>query len=70
MVNPTQVRVSGPLAEFGSGFASELLQQGYTTNPAGLQMNLMAHLSRWLADEGLDVCRLNDGEVHRCGDQT
>ena len=40
MVNPTQVRVSGPLAEFGSGFASELLRQGNKTNPAGLQMNL------------------------------
>ena len=65
MVNPTQVRVSGPLADFGSGFASELLRQGYTTNPAGLQMNLMAHLSRWLADEGLDVHRLSDTEAER-----
>ena len=65
MVNPTQVLVSGPLAEFGSGFASELLRQGYKTNPAGLQVNLMAHLSRWLADEGLDVRRLNDTEVER-----
>jgi integrase/recombinase XerD len=65
MVNPTHVPVSGPLAEFGSGFASELLQQGYKTNPAGLQMNLMAHLSCWLADEGLDVRRLSDTEVER-----
>ncbi len=65
MVNPTQVSVSGPLAEFGPGYASELLRQGYKTNPAGLQMNLMAHLSRWLADEGLDVHRLSDSEVER-----
>lgn len=65
MVNPTQVPVSGPLAEFGPGFASELLRQGYKTNSAGVQMNLMAHLSRWLADEGLDLHRLSDTEVER-----
>ena len=65
MVNPTQVPVSGPLAEFRSGFASELLRQGYKTTPAGVQMNLMAHLSRWLADQGLDVHRLSDTEVER-----
>jgi len=28
-------------------------------------MNLMAHLSRWLADEGLDVHELSDSEVKR-----
>jgi site-specific recombinase XerD len=28
-------------------------------------MNLMAHLSRWLADEGLDVHRLSDTEAER-----
>ena len=65
MVTPTQVPVSGPLAEFGPGFASELLRQGYTINPAGLQINLMTHLSCWLADEGLDVRRLSDTEVER-----
>ncbi len=65
MVNPTQVPVSGPLAQFRSGFASELVRQGYKTNPAGVQMNLMAHLSRWLSAEGLDVHRLSDTEVER-----
>ena len=65
MINPTQVLVSGPLAEFGPGYASELLRQGYKTNPAGVQMNLMAHLNRWLAAEGLDVHRLSDTEVER-----
>jgi integrase/recombinase XerD len=65
MVNPTQVPVSGLIAEFGPGFASALLRQGYKTKPAGVQMNLMAHLSRWLADEGLDVHQLSDTEVER-----
>lgn len=65
MLYPTQIPVSGPLAEFGSGFASELLRQGYTTKSACVQINLMAHLSRWLADQGLDVHRLSDTEVER-----
>ena len=55
MVNPTQVPVSGPLAEFGPGFASELLQQGYKTNPAGLQINLMAHTPPILARLSMDA---------------
>ena len=63
MLHPTQVPFFGPLADFASGFASELLRQGYTVNSARLQMNLMAHLSRWLMDEGLDVRSLSATEV-------
>lgn len=65
MFHSTQVPVSGPLADFAPGFASELLRQGYTANSARLQMNLMAHLSRWLASERLDLHRLSDTEVER-----
>lgn len=65
MVHPTQICVSGPLNEYAPGFASELLRQGYTANSARLQMHLMAHLSRWLGDEGLDVHRLIAAEVER-----
>jgi len=65
MVHPTQVLVSGPLADFALGFARELLRQGYTVNSACLQMNLMAHLSQWAADEGLDVNGLSDTELER-----
>lgn len=65
MVHPTRIRISGPLEVFAPGFASELLRQGYTHNSARLQMHLMAHLSRWLAGEGLDVHRLCTTEVER-----
>ncbi len=65
MVSPTQVPVSGSLADFAPGFASELLRQGYTANSARLQMYLMAHLSRWLTGEGLDAHNLCTTEVAR-----
>jgi site-specific recombinase XerD len=65
MLHPTQIHVSGPLKEFAPGFANELLRQGYTANSARLQMRLTAHVSRWLACEGLDAQGLNSIEVKR-----
>lgn len=47
--------VSGPLKPLTSDFARELLRQGYTKESALHQIHLVAHLSRWLTDEGLDV---------------
>ncbi len=52
------VRFSGPLEFYAAGFASELLQLGYTSNGARAQLRLVAHLSRWLADRGLGVAVL------------
>lgn len=65
MAHPSRIQVSGPLEVFAAGFASELSRQGYTPNSAGGQMRLMAHLSRWLADEGLDASGLSTAEVAR-----
>ena len=65
MVHPTQIPVSGPLAEFAAGFANQLLQQGYTANSARSQMYLMGHLSRWLSNERLNVNAFRDAEVER-----
>lgn len=64
-VDPSRVRVSGPLEAFAAGFAGDLSRQGYTQNSARLQMHLMAHLSRWLAVEGLPAQRLGTSEVER-----
>jgi integrase/recombinase XerD len=47
--------VSGPLESLASDFTRELLRQGYTKGSALHQIHLVAHLSRWLTDEGLDV---------------
>ena len=53
MSDPRAVRMSGPLTVWVEGFCAELDGQGYTRDSAGIQMQLMAHLSRWLAGEGL-----------------
>jgi hypothetical protein len=53
MADPSEIGVSGPLAPWATGFASSLVRQGYTPNSAISQMHLMAHLSRWLAGEGV-----------------
>jgi integrase/recombinase XerD len=53
MGNPDRVRVTGPLAAFNSGFAAELVRLGYRPNAAANQLQLMAHLSRWMTERGL-----------------
>ena len=53
MSDPRAVRMSGPLTVWVEGFCAELDGRGYTRDSAGIQMQLMAHLSRWLAGEGL-----------------
>jgi site-specific recombinase XerD len=65
MKDPSRVRVSGPLEPFVAGFAAELRRQGYTQNSQGLQLQLAAHLSRWLAVEGLDSHALEPATVER-----
>lgn len=58
MGNPDRVRVTGPLAAFNSGFAAELVRLGYRANAAANQLQLMAHLSRWMTQRGLTPDRL------------
>jgi integrase/recombinase XerD len=45
-------RVLGPLAPYAAGFAVELVERGYRPRSVSGQLELMAHLSRWLADQG------------------
>ena len=47
--------VSGPLAGHSAGFRQALIAQGYARRTIGDQMSMVAHLSRWLQAEGLDV---------------
>ena len=58
MANPDRVRVTGPLAAFKDGFAAELVRQGYRPNAVACQLQLMAHLSRWMAVRGVDAAGL------------
>jgi site-specific recombinase XerD len=55
MSDVSTVRVSGPLQPYAMGFGSELLRRGYAPFTAMLQVQLVAHLSRWLVAEGRDV---------------
>lgn len=63
MTDLSRVRVTGPLAPFAAGFAAELVVQGYALQPAGQQLRLLAHVSRWLLAEGKDASALNAAAV-------
>jgi len=63
MTDLSRVRVTGPLAPFAAGFASELVAQGYALQPAGQQLRLLAHVSRWLLAESKDASALNAAAV-------
>lgn len=54
MAGRVVVRMVGPLAPYAPGFERELRGRGYTRLSAVWQLRLMAHVSRWLAGEGLD----------------
>ena len=55
---PSWPCVTGPLAEYAGGFRAELARLGYTPLTAAGQLRLVAHLSRWLAAEGLGASAL------------
>jgi integrase/recombinase XerD len=65
MLDPTRVRVSGPLEVFASGFAAELACVGYRRVPIVFQLQLMAHASGWLEREGLGADALTSEVVKR-----
>ena len=46
-------RVPGPLAPYAAGFVVELVGRGYRPLSVAGQLRLMAHLSRWLAEQDL-----------------
>jgi integrase/recombinase XerD len=46
-------RVQGPLAPYAAGFVVELVGRGYRPRSVRGQLELMVHLSRWLAEQGL-----------------
>jgi len=58
-VGRSRVVVVGPLAAFASGFERELRRLGYTSSPAKKHLCLLAHLSRWLDEQGLGVADLS-----------
>jgi hypothetical protein len=62
------VRVEGPLALYASGFGAHLVGQGYAPSSAEDQLRLMAHLSRWLAEQRTGPAALTPEAVERFRD--
>ena len=58
MMDILGARVVGPLESHAAGFAEHLARQGYTRSTRRQHMTLVAHLSRWLVGEALDVAGL------------
>ncbi|MGQ0834473.1 MAG: tyrosine-type recombinase/integrase [Gammaproteobacteria bacterium] len=58
MVNSSEVRFVGPLAEHREALRQELLRQGYTALSANNLLRVAAHLSRWLEERGLSLREL------------
>jgi integrase/recombinase XerD len=65
MSDPLRVQLSGPLSVFAAGFLEELLGRGYRPGTAAKQLQLMAHLSRWMAAHGLEPGDLHKVEIER-----
>ncbi len=63
MVDPSRVRVTGPLVPYVDGFWSELAAAGYTAWSVEAQLRLMAHVSRWLEAQGLGASDLTSEAV-------
>lgn len=59
MRNPAFVQVVGPLAPFAAGFRVRLELVGYAPESRAVHLRLMAQLSRWLVERGLDGSALS-----------
>jgi integrase/recombinase XerD len=57
------VRMTGPLTPYAAGFADELVGMGYTLLSTRDQLALVAHFSRWLDAEDLDVADVAEATV-------
>lgn len=58
--------VSGPLAGYSADFRQALIDRGYARRTVNDQMSMVAHLSRWLQEQGLDVTALESAaEIDR-----
>ncbi|MGH3832055.1 MAG: tyrosine-type recombinase/integrase [Pseudonocardiaceae bacterium] len=65
MAHLSKVRVSGPLAEFASGFTAELVGLGYASRSVEAQLRLMNHVSVWLGGQGFSAGDLSQEVVGR-----
>jgi len=57
--------MEGPLAPYAAGFVVDLVARGYRPRSVSGQLELMAHVSRWLAEQGLKPGGLTQDQVER-----
>jgi site-specific recombinase XerD len=62
---PERVLVSGPLARFADGFREHLAEKGYTLRTKRELLQLLAHLSRWMEVQELEVGALTSAVSER-----
>ena len=62
---PERVLVSGPLARFADGFRVDLIERGYSLWRAQEELYLLAHVSRWMEAEGLELAGLTAATLER-----
>lgn len=65
MVRVLRSIVRGPLESHVSGFAVELLRQGYSRSSADQHMCFIAHLDRWMLAEGVGLGGLSTPRLQR-----
>jgi hypothetical protein len=65
MSDPLRVQMFAPLSVFAAGFLEELLERGYRPGTAAKQLQLMAHLNRWMAARDLEPAELRRVEIER-----
>lgn len=65
MVKVLRSFVRGPLAPYVTGFAEELLRQGYSPSSAGQHVCFIAHLDRWMSTEIIGVDGLTVAVLER-----
>ncbi len=65
MSDSLRVGVSGPLERYAAGFVTELVGAGYRPTAAAVQLRLLAHLSRWLEQEGIAPDELREPQLER-----
>ena len=62
---PERVVVSGPLARFVDGFRVDLIERGYSLWRSQEQLYLLAHVSRWMEAERLELAGLMPATLER-----
>jgi len=62
-IDPSGVRMSGPLSSYGVGLYAALTERGYASSSAIEHVRLLAHLSRWLDQRHLAAAELTPERV-------